>query len=392
MKRLQHIDALRGFALFGILLLHAHVNFGVLAEATNEILVNPKLNSMASYFITILVRNKAFAIFSIMFGFSFYLHLHKGSLSGNNFRRTYTLRLLILLVFGYIHSMYFPSDILTKYALIGFVMLLLHKLRPRYILLLAFLLLLQIPEIIQLIKSLRVPDYQISSHTNPLIWEKMREVTKSGSFTELVKLNMGAVFIETWKMNFISGRIFTILGYFLLGYFLGRSCLLDNPAHCRKNYYYILGVGVVMYILIRYIRSYVGNSSGFSEESITIISSLLIGYMNFFMVAILFSIFVILYQIHFFKIFMNILAPYGRMSLTSYMVQSFLGVFVFYGFGLGMYDYLGSFLSLVVGVIILLMLLVFSHIWFRYYRYGPLEWIWRALTYRSWHVPMRKEK
>ena len=391
MKRLQHIDALRGFALFGILLLHAHGNFGINAEAAMEILPNPKLNSLASQFITFLVSNKAFAMFSIMFGFGFYLQLYKGSFSGSNFTRIYTWRLFILLVFGYIHSMYFRSDILTKYALIGFVMLLLHKLRPRYILLLAFLLLLQIPEIIQLIKSLRIPDYQITPNANPLLWERLSEISESGSFAELVKLNMGAVFIEMWKLNFSRGRIFTILGYFLLGYFLGRSCLLDNPVRCRKYYYYILGVGVVMYILIRYIRSYADNSSGFSEQNITFIISLLSGYMNFFMVAIIFSMFVILYQVHILKIFMDILGPYGRMSLTSYMAQSFLGVFVFYGFGLGMYDYLGSFLSLFVGVIILLMLLVFSHIWFRYYRYGPLEWVWRALTNRTWDVPMRKE-
>jgi len=392
MKRLQHIDALRGFALFGILLLHAHGNFGIHAEATREILANPKLNSLASQFIIFLIRNKAFAIFSIMFGFSFYLQFHKGSFSGNNFTRIYAWRLLILFIFGYIHSMYFRSDILTKYALIGFMMLLLHKLRPRYILLLAFLLLLHIPELIQLTRSLITADYQPPSHTNAILWERIYETGKSGSFIELVRLNMGVVFLEVWKLNFTTGRILNILGYFLLGYFLGRSCLLDNPVRCRKNYYYILGVGVFMYIVLRYIRNYVDNYTGLNEESISILNSLLTGYMDFFMVAILFSLFVILYQVHFFKFFMDILAPYGRMSLTSYMVQGFLGAFMFYGFGLGMYDYLGSFLSLAAGALILMILLVFSHIWFRYYRYGPLEWVWRALTYRTWDVPMRKEK
>ncbi len=392
MKRLQHIDALRGFALFGILLLHAHGNFGIQAEASREILANAKLNNLASQFIIFLIRNKAFAIFSIMFGFSFYLQFHRGSFSGSNFTRIFAWRLLILLVFGYIHSMYFRSDILTKYALIGFIMLLLHKLRPRYILLLAFLLLLQIPEVIQLIKSLRLPHYQLTSHANSLLWDRINETGKSGSFIDLVKLNMGAVFVEVWKLNFTTGRILNILGYFLLGYFLGRSCLLDNPVRCRKNYYYIMGIGVVMYIVLRYIRSYAENVLEPGHESITLTNSLLTGYMDFFMVAILFSMFVIFYQVHFFKIFLDILAPYGRMSLTSYMLQGFLGVFVFYGFGLGMYDYLGSFLSLVAGVIILLILLIFSHLWVRYYRYGPIEWVWRALTLKTWDVPMRKER
>ena len=383
MKRLEHIDALRGFALFGILLLHAHGNFGISLEPSKEILGNSTLNNMASQFITFLISNKAFAVFSIMFGFSFYLQFHRGSFSGNNFTRIYARRLFFLLLFGYIHSLYFRSDILTKYALIGFLMLLLHKLRPRYILMLAFLLLLQIPSLIQLFQSLRLPDYQIHSYANSLLWEKIYETGKSGSFIELVKINMGSVFWEIWKLNFATGRIFNILGYFLLGYFLGRGCLLDNLVSCRKNYYYILGTGIIMYVLLRFVRNRVENISGLSEESLTIFNSLITGYMDFFMVAIIFSLFVILYQITFFKRFMDILSPYGRMSLTSYMTQGLLGVFVFYGFGLGMYDYLGSFLSLVVGVMILLVLLGFAHLWFRYYRYGPLEWVWRALTYHT---------
>lgn len=391
MKRLEHIDALRGFALFGILLLHAHGNYGIHVEASREILQFDKLNNLASQFIIFLIRNKAFAVFSLMFGFSFYLQFHRGSFAGSGFKRIYARRLTILLLFGLIHSTYFRSDILTKYALIGFLMLLLHKLRPRYILLLALLLLLRIPEIIQFIRSLIIADYQIISYSNPTAWETIYATAKTGSFIDLIKMNMSVAFPEIWKLNVTTGRLFIILGYFLLGYFLGRGCLLDNLVSCRKNYFYILGTGSIMYVLLRFFRNRLENNSGLSEESVSVLNSLFTGYMDFFMVAIIFSLFVILYQIAFFKRFMDFLGPYGRMSLTSYMAQGFLGVFVFYGFGLGMYDYLGSFLSLVAGALILVVLSVFAHIWFRYYRYGPLEWIWRALTYRTWDVPMRKE-
>ena len=88
-------------------------------------------------------------------------------------------------------------------------------------------------------------------------------------------------------------------------------------------------------------------------------------------------------KISLFQSLLNILRPYGRMSLTSYIFQSFLGVFIFYGFGLGLYNYLGPALSMGMGVMILLFLLIFSNVWFRYFRYGPVEWLWRALTYKK---------
>lgn len=78
------------------------------------------------------------------------------------------------------------------------------------------------------------------------------------------------------------------------------------------------------------------------------------------------------------------------MSLSSYVMQSVLGVFLFYGFGLGLHDFLGPFLSLVSAFLILTVLLVYANLRFRTHKQGPLEALWKKLTYMPFAV--RSEK
>ena len=390
--RLEHIDALRGFALFGILLLHAHGKFGVGFTPPDGLIELSRLDNIASELVSFFVRNKAFAVFSIMFGFSFFLQMDRSSKKGIEFNLFYARRLFLLLIIGYVNAMVFLSDILTKYAIMGFILLFLYRLNQRLILILALLLLLQIPEWLQTFQSMRDINYQLISYRNYELWNKIAEINATGSFLQVIEMNMWQGLIELWKLNITSGRLTNILGYFLLGFLLGKSRLLEDINKYRRVWIYMLIFAVHLYLLLRYARSVLPYNGDLTEVTISLLQSIVTEYMNFFMVVIIMSLFVLLYQISVFKYLLNILRPYGRMSLTSYIFQSFLGVFLFYGFGIGLYNILGSFLSLVVGVFILLFLLLFSNIWFRYFRFGPVEYVWRAMTYRTWGVGMRKEK
>jgi uncharacterized protein len=389
--RLEHIDALRGFALLGILLLHAHGNFGVSLSPSNEILELSRFDNITGKLVSIFVRNKAFAVFSIIFGFSFFLQIDRSSKKGKELNLFYARRLFLLLIIGYVNAMVFLSDILTKYAIMGFILLFLYRLNQRFILILAVLLLLQIPEWLQTFQSLMDVDYQLISYRNNELWSEIAKINATGSFLQVIKMNMWQGLIELWKLNITSGRLTNILGYFLLGFLLGKSRLLEDINKYRKVWIYMLVITIHLYLLLRYANSVLPFNMELTEASILLLQSLVYGYMNFLVIVIIMSLFVLLYQISLFQSLFNILRPYGRMSLTSYIFQSFLGVFLFYGFGLGLYNYLGSFLSLVVGVFIFIFLLLFSNIWFIYFRFGPVEYIWRALTYRTWDLGMRKE-
>ena len=84
---------------------------------------------------------------------------------------------------------------------------------------------------------------------------------------------------------------------------------------------------------------------------------------------------------------LNLLAPVGRMTLTLYIMQSLVFVPVYYGFGLGMHAVLSQAQALCLGIGFFLAQIAFAHLWFRYFYYGPLEWLWRAGTYLSAKMP-----
>ena len=393
MKRLEHIDALRGFALMLILLLHAHSRFALHIEPSSELIKLVELDNLASRLVYFLIRNKAFAIFSLMFGFSFFLQMDRSQKSGKSgFSTFFAWRLLILLIIGYLNAIVFRSDILTKYAIAGFMILLLYRLNTRLIAALAVLALLQIPDLVRIFQGLADPYFQVPDFSNKELWEEINAVSAGGSFLQLLKMNMWPALIEIWKLNFTGGRILQILGYFLIGLLLGRSRLLEDIRNNTRPFMILIAVSGVFYLAIRFLRIKVFSMSGITEQSAGMISDLLTSYMNFFMVLIIISIFVLLYRINIFGSILNLLSPYGRMSLTSYIFQGFAGVILFYGFGFGLYDYLGDFLSLTAGFLILSLMLVFSHTWLRYYNYGPVEWLWRAAAFRTVDIPFRKQK
>lgn len=389
MTRLHHIDALRGIALLGILMLHSFGQFGMHSHPDQEIIDFEKLNHLAGRFIDFFITNKAFALFSIMFGFSFYLQMERGSAKKANFKSIFAWRLTLLFIIGYLLAVIFMAEILTKYALVGFVLLVMYRFSNRILTILAILLLLHFPLLVQIIRSLNDPGLQIY---NPGIelWEKLVVISKQGSFLDWAKISMGESFATMWYLNFTSGRIVQIMGYFLIGLLLGRTEFLTDLSKQKKTALILIPVSALFYLFFRFLRVKLMGMDTFTSQTAEMVGELFTGYMNIFMVAILISIFILAYQFILLQKLLNLLIPYGKMSLTNYTFQSVIGVFLFYGFGFGLYKYAGSFLSIVIGGLIFIFLLLFSSVWLKFFRYGPLEWIWRSLTYRSMNVPLRK--
>jgi uncharacterized protein len=113
-------------------------------------------------------------------------------------------------------------------------------------------------------------------------------------------------------------------------------------------------------------------------------------YYNLSFTAGLISIFLLLYAaIPSGKIFKHF-TVYGRMSLTNYLSQTIIGVLFFYGYGLAMCKYMGHAWGLIYGLIFSVIQISFSHYWLKRYRYGPLEWIWRALTNFNFNLKLKK--
>lgn len=87
---------------------------------------------------------------------------------------------------------------------------------------------------------------------------------------------------------------------------------------------------------------------------------------------------------------LKILAPVGRMALTNYIMQTVFAISIYYGVGLGMGGYIGPSVFIVIGLFVYAFQILYSNIWFKYFNYGPLEWIWGQLTYGV-RLPIRKQ-
>jgi uncharacterized protein len=86
----------------------------------------------------------------------------------------------------------------------------------------------------------------------------------------------------------------------------------------------------------------------------------------------------------------KVLAPVGRMALTNYLMQTILGIIIFYGVGFGLGGNIGPSLFIPIAIGIYILQIIYSNWWFRHFNYGPVEWIWRQLTYWK-RLPLLKK-
>ncbi len=136
LKRIEIVDALRGFALAGIVIVHMVENYvaAPVPEGAMEASHLGFLDYLVDGFIFLFLRGKFFALFSFLFGLSFFIQMDKAQQKGLNFEGRFLWRLLVLLVIGYVHSLFYRGDILTIYALLGILLIPFYKLNNRWVL------------------------------------------------------------------------------------------------------------------------------------------------------------------------------------------------------------------------------------------------------------------
>ena len=150
-ERILAIDALRGFAVMGIILLHniEHFNFYSFPESSSPVLAH--LDETLWDMLFFLFSGKAYAIFALLFGFTFYLQSCSAAKRGEDFKGRYMWRLVLLLGFGFVNSLFFPGEILVLYAILGFILVPVRHWKNRSLLILSFILMLQPVEWIKVV-------------------------------------------------------------------------------------------------------------------------------------------------------------------------------------------------------------------------------------------------
>jgi uncharacterized protein len=380
--RVDFVDALRGFAIMSILLLHnlEHFDFYYLPPGLPDWMKS--LDKSIFDVIGFLFSGKSYAIFALLFGFTFNLMDAKQAKKGYDFRLRFLWRLFLLLLFGLFNTIFYQGDILNMYALMGLAILPVCRLSDKALLWVAIVLLLQPVFVSQFIYSLFNPDYapvEISAGK----YFRLAAITQGGdSFLDMVKGNFTNGKIAVYVWSWFKGRFFQAPALFMLGMLLGRKKLLVHSPASDKFWKKtaVITLLLSLFFLI-FIDDFKNLTQGFASKSLARSMS---SWCNLSMTFLWVSILYLLYKAQFARKALNKLIPFGRMSLSSYVMQSILGAFIYYGFALGLYQYTGASYSLLIGIILFLFQGWFCSVWLKTHSRGPLESLWHKLTWLNY--------
>lgn len=382
-NRIYAVDALRGFAVMGIILLHniEHFNFYSFPAPSSPAMeaVNSTLWDMLFF----LFSGKAYAMFALLFGLTFYIMDHNAERRGIDFRPRYARRLVALLGFGFINALFFPGEILVLYALLGWFLLPVRRLSTRWVLWIALILMLQPVEWCKVAYAALYPE----ANPQQMIFSLGDVYPQLGgeSLWEMMKVNFVTGQLASLNWAWCYGRVFQTVALFMLGMLLGREGLMhtDTPemAELSRRFwtrivFCALPLTVVMYFAKELVLSQLTGTFMVSTMR-TILNS----WYNLGFMLTMAGGFLLLYWATDAEKIKSWIVPYGRMSLTDYVTQSVIGSFLYFGYGLALHRTCGTAESLCIGLVFLLLQASFARWWFAHYKRGPLETLWHRLTW-----------
>lgn len=379
-SRLYVVDALRGFAIVSIILLHHIQHFYFNYPVSNGPAWMRNLDDIITLFLTALFSGKSYGIFALLFGLTYYIQSFNQQQKGIDFRKRFAWRLLILSIFGFVNSAFYAGDIISFYAIFGFILIPLSRLSNKSIIIIAVILILQPGEWIRLIWEFINPG-SISHSPSPWIhYRKMWEYIAGDSLlnTWICNLTTGklATILYCWQ----SGRIFQTVGLFLLGMLAGRKAIFVLTESSIKFWTRSLIITLVTFIPIFVLKKLLSQFAS-NYESVTPLVNILESLSNMIFMLFLVSGFVLLFHnVHFSK-YLKFFGVYGQMSLTNYIMQSIIGSYVYFGYGLGLFKSAGATYCLLIGLTVIALQGIFSYFWLKNHKRGPLEAIWHKLTW-----------
>jgi uncharacterized protein len=362
------------------------------------------VNLIAGGAVKFLVSGKFFTIFSFLFGLGFSVQLMRAEDRGTSVVRVYVRRLAVMALIGALHiwALWY-GDILHLYAILGILLLACRRRSDRTLIVCGFLL-----------AAFAAPAVELGEAYLPRLWTsretimaareadkatmtefraRMLSVFSSGSYLEIVRNNPSVYWVLLVKPSMV-GFYGGLIGRFMLGFYAGRRRLFHDVAQHRSLWRRVLGWGLLIGVL--------GNGISLAVNVLSLTGRIspgarlpqiigpvaneigLLGLAGFYVAAI-----VLLFQRDRWRRLLSLLAPVGQMALSNYLAESVLAIFVFYGIGFGL---IGAkpvtCIAIVFGLFTLQ--IVWSHLWLSRFRFGPVEWLWRSLTYGK-AQPMRKE-
>lgn len=426
-ERILIIDSLRGIAILGILLMNIP-GFGLAPVAISDFSMQPQ-GDLNYYFWYVfgpgVFEGSQRGIFSMLFGagmFIFTSRLEKrvpGMLAAELFLR----RQLWLLVFGIFHAyiLLWYWDVLYHYAICGIILFAFRRVSPKYLIMAAGFCLLMMTvvenkdlyqkksiikkgELVAAIDTTKiklndVQKEQLSAmeefKTKTKPEEKKKRLEKqvkaiTGSYADLYKeRSKMAEESETFGMYYWA--IWDVTLFMLLGLAFFKLKILQGEAK-SKVYAWMTAIGLGIGLPVSYL--YVTNDVNYNFNYFEIIKNKSFDFYEIqrFIHSIgIFGLVMLLYKSGWFKWLFALMRPVGQMAFTNYLTQSIICGIIFYGIGFGLFGKLEYHQLFYVVAGVWTVQIIWSHIWLRYFRFGPMEWLWRSFTYWK-NQPFRRTK
>lgn len=378
--RVEVADVLRGLAVMGIILLHSieHFNFYSFPDTTGQSAWLTFTDKAVWDGLFFLLGGKAYAVFALLFGFSYFIQYDNQRMRGHDFRLRFCWRLILLFLIGNLNAMFFTAEVLVLYSLVGFILPLACKMKDKWIFVLACILLIQPLPLYYTLRACFDPAFVTPALPTGDLWGATFEVQSHGTFWETVRVNLWEGQLASLAWAWDNGRVFQTAALFLLGFLAGKRGLFlkENLKIWNKVLCGSLLAFFPLYGLGNMLPGFIDNPS-IRTPLLLIISSL---YKFAFMLLLVSAILFAYYRTRLQRRLAQIV-PYGRMSLTNYITQSIFGSLLFYNWGFELHDDLGITASFLTGILLFILQFSFCRWWMAHHSHGPMEYLWKRATW-----------
>lgn len=395
-QRLDHVDMVRGFALFGVMLVNMF-NFGAASIIWSE-----PHDQFAASLMRFFFETKSWRLFSFLFGFGFALQFLRAEAQQRNFLPTYVWRLAILFGFGMLNALLYDGDILMYYAELGLVLLLFRKAPARFLLVVAVALIMVFP----LQRLVGAVGGGMPSEAGTFEARLQNADARNIELLETHPYSVGTLHdVMAENAQAIPPNLFTdywgaesavaFFPMFLLGLYVGRRRIFHEPGTHETLIRNVLRWGLVSGIVgmsAERMLFYVTGYDVFDDHMTSALpqfagdiafafgsTALALGYA---------AGIIILARDKRWNRIVRPLGAVGRMALSIYLLQTLMFSTLFYGYGFGQAGRLGPVGVFGLAIAFFAVQMVIANWWLKRFRFGPAEWLWRSLTYRK-RQPMR---
>lgn len=388
-ERIVLLDVLRGFAVFGMFTVNMTADLPWGSTFREQPL--DLADGTVMFFVDLLTNGKFITIFSFLFGVGFFLQLERARDRGIPYLAAYLRRLVALFVIAALAIVTgLEAHILIDYSIFGFLLLLFARRSTRFLLatIVVCFVIGVVSDNIQTVSDLIGTEFSdrtelIDDRSSPgALTENERErVYREGTFKEIASYRASRLldYVLSWKQRLLDAPL---LGLMLLGCYICRRGALQDPSvrirMAGTALPWLLGIGMVGMVIFLWLHPWPNADS----DLLTLIGNLAfwpvgapvlgLGYV---------AIITLLFEKETCRRALIPFASVGRLALTNYLFHGFVIAAFTYQWGLGLYGEMGPFWGLMAVFAIFPLMIIASSWWIRRFQFGPIEWLWRTLTY-----------